>query len=39
MTESDNDPDRFSVHETLHDVIYKITPEEASGVAWIGAGL
>lgn len=37
MSEPDNDPDGFSVHETLHDVIYKITPEEASGVARIGA--
>lgn len=27
--------DGFSVHETLHDVIYKITPEEASKAARI----
>lgn len=32
-----SEPDGFSVHETLHDVIYKITPEEASKAARIGA--
>jgi hypothetical protein len=37
MTEPDNDPDGFSVHKTLHDVIYKITPEEASKSARMGA--
>ena len=31
------EPDGFSVRETLHDVIYKITPEEASKTARIGA--
>ena len=32
-----SEPDGFSVHETLHDVIYKITPEGASKTARIGA--